>query len=278
MKAGKYIVTALVVALAAFGAGTASHTIEAFNSESLHIGATTAAPNSDGDGDGASAPGELWVNGEGRVEVEPDLALLDIGVDSSGLTVAEANMKVATAIDAVFRVIKARDIEDSDIQTSFFNIRPKYERREVKTDKGYHSTEVLVGYEVSNHVRVKIRDLDAVGNIIDEVIAAGGDDIRIKGINFTLEDMASMTTELRELAMKDALTKAEHLAELSDVRLGRARYIEEWGVSTPFSGYYNESRYSYSIAAAGAPTQPATAISSGMLEMTMSVRVKFAIE
>ena len=79
--------------------------------------------------------------------------------------------------------------------------------------------EVLTGYRVRNHATVKLRDLDSVGEVIDEIVIAGGDDVRINGINFTLEDPKPMMAELREMAVADARAKAGHLAELSEVTL-----------------------------------------------------------
>ena len=80
-----------------------------------------------------------------------------------------------------------------------------------------------------------MRDLDTVGEVIDEVVTAGGDDVRISGIDFTLEDPKPKMAELRQMAVADAKAKAEHLAELSDVTVGRLIYISE-GAAGPSVG------------------------------------------
>ena len=100
------------------------------------------------------------------------------------------------------------------------------------------SKEVLVGYRVRNSASAKIRNLDAVGEIIEEVVDAGGDSIRIEGINFTVEDPKPKMVELRRMAVADARTKAEHLAELAGVSLGELLFISEGAGAAPYSDPY----------------------------------------
>ncbi len=113
--------------------------------------------------------------------------------------------------------------------------------------------EVLTGYRVRNNATVNLRDLDTVGEVIDEVVTAGGDDVRINGIDFTLEDPKPKMAELREMAVADAKAKVEHLAELSDVSVVRLIYISE-GAAGPSVGRFTSQ--SYGIAAARAPAAP----------------------
>ena len=126
----------------------------------------------------AGQQGGIWVSGEGKLTLEPDLVMLNVGVESLEDTVSEANAAASKSMADVMAALKARDIEDKDIQTSYFNIYPQYDYRA--------DTPTLTGYNVRNTVSVKIRDLDNVGALIDEVVTAGGDSIRIDGISFTV--------------------------------------------------------------------------------------------
>ena len=156
--------------------------------QSSGFGAPVSAPRAvSAQASGTSQAG-IWVSGQGTITLEPDLAVLNVGVESMKATVAQARDEAATAMDAILRALSARGIEGTDVQTRFFNISPRYEWREV-VDEGFRTNkQVLVGYQVNNSASVKIRDLEAVGEIVDEVVTAGGDVLRINGISFTVED------------------------------------------------------------------------------------------
>ena len=165
-----------------------------------------AAYGSDGTG--------IWVSGQGSISVAPDLANLDLGVETRAANVSEANSQASEAMDAIIEALEARGVKDEDIQTSRFSVYPRYNYVEEEMDGVRTSREVLTGYRVRNNATVKLRDLDTIGEVIEDVVTAGGDDVRINGINFTLEDPKPKMVELREMAVADARAKAEHLAEL----------------------------------------------------------------
>lgn len=216
----------------------------------------------------------IWVSGQGTISVAPDLAMLDFGVETRAVNVSDANSQASMAMDAVIEALKARGVKDEDIQTSRFSVYPRYDYIEEEKDGVRSSREVLVGYRVRNSGTVKLRDLDALGEVIDEVVMAGGDNVRINGINFTLEDPKPNMAELREMAVADAKAKAEHLAELSDVTVGRLIYISEGGVSPSVrSSFRQELDFAYAMPAAA----PAQSISGGEVTLSLSVQAGFAI-
>ena len=229
--------------------------------------AAPAAYGSDGTG--------IWVSGEGTLSLPPDLATLDFGVEVSAPSVSEANEQAATAMDAVIEALKERGVKDEDIQTSRYSVYPRYNYVEEEKDGVRSGKEVLTGYRVNNRATVKLRDLEAIGEVIDEVVAAGGDVVRISNIRFTLEDPKPKMAELREMAVADAKAKAGHLAELSDVTLGRLIYMSEGGVSPSVRSFARES-LDFAFAA-----QPAAAVAPSVSggEVTLSLRVQagFAI-
>jgi uncharacterized protein YggE len=217
----------------------------------------------------------IWVTGEGRIMVDPDLAILNVGVESFGSTVAEANQKAAAAMDAIVQVLRNRGLADEDIQTTSFNIYPQYDYREVVEDGMRRGEQVLTGYTVSNSAVIKIRDLDAVGQIIDEVATAGGNDTRIHGINFTVEDPRPLMRQLREQAVNDARAKAQHFAELTGVTLGNLVFISEGGATVPVARNFDMRGVAFAEAAQPAPPTP---IISGETELTLYVQAVFAIQ
>ena len=213
----------------------------------------------------------ISVTGQGTISLEPDLAVLNVGVETTGNTVAEARSEAAEAMNAILAALRARDIEDRDIQTRFFNISPRYEFAEVVEEGIRTRRQVLIGYTVSNTVSTKIRDLEAVGSIIDEVAEAGGDMIRINGISFTVDDPKPFALELREAAVKDALDKAGHLASLAGVSLGRLVFITESTGGMPVVQEF--AVRSLAAFADGGPTP----ISGGELELRMTIQAIFEI-
>ena len=111
--------------------------------------------------------GGITVSGSATISVEPDLAILDMGVEAFGKTVSFARSDAAIAMDAIVSSLKSEGVLEKDIQTQRLNISPKYEWQEISIGSQVTNKQVLTGYSVSNYVRVKIRDLDHVGKIVD---------------------------------------------------------------------------------------------------------------
>jgi uncharacterized protein len=207
----------------------------------------------------------IVVNGEGKVTVTPDLAIITLGVESQGTTVSEAQSKAAEAMNKVIASLKNNGVADKDIQTQYYNIS-QMTRWDDKSQ-----TENITGYRVSNTVTVKIRDLTKAGTIIDAVATAGGDLTRINGISFSVEDSTTAAQQAREKAMADAKAKAQQLATLGGVTLGKPTYISE-STSTPYYG-----KTVMVPAVAGGYDSSSTIISSGELDITVNVQITYAI-
>jgi uncharacterized protein YggE len=215
----------------------------------------------------------IWVAGEGSVTLEPDLALLSLGVEARGETVSEALADASTAMDAVLGALRGRGIQDRDIQTRNFRVRARYDYQEVVQSGVRREERVLSEYVVTNTVTAKIRDLASVGDVIDDVATAGGDATRIDDVGFTVDDQSVYAEELRSKAVADAMEKARHFASLAGVSLGEPSFISEAAASSPGVPVFRESA-AFAMAAAA----PATSISGGELELRMSVQVLFEIE
>ena len=217
--------------------------------------------------------GGIWVTGQASVSVAPDLVLLNVGVEAIAETVAEARGQAADAMDAIVEAVKANGLEDKDVQTLSLNIWPQYEYPEVEENGRRVRKQTLVGYTVNNTARIKIRDVDAVGTIIDDVAEAGGNYTRINGIQFSIEEPKPYMTDLREQAVADAEAKAEHFATLTDVAVGDLLFISEVGSGVDVRDFRQQSRMMALESAAAA-----TSVSGGELELSLSVQAVFAIE
>ena len=223
----------------------------------------------------AAGEAGIWVTGTGQITMEPDLAILNLGVETIEMTVAEANSAAATAMDAIMQSLMENEVEERDIQTHNFNVRPQYEWIEVEENGRRSNRRELVGYEVTNSLTAKIRDLDSVGDVIDQVIAAGGDATRFNGLRFTVEDNSELMSELREKAVMDAMEKAQQIADVAGVGLGSLGYITDSPTSArSVDPYAPRLEAAYALADQSATTS----ISGGELEVSLTVHAAFSIQ
>ncbi|MFH1559991.1 MAG: SIMPL domain-containing protein [Chloroflexota bacterium] len=213
----------------------------------------------------------IWVTGLGRVTLEPDLALLSLGVEARADTVEVARAEAAEAMTGIINALKARGIADKDIQTRYFNISPEYTYQEVYENGGRYGKQVLTGYRVSNTVTARVRDLDIVGATIDDVVLAGGDATRINSIQFTVEDSSVAQTQTRENAVLDALAKADQFATLTGVSRGALLFITESGGGIPVVRDFAK------MEAVPSSDSAVTPISAGEMEIQVSIQAVFAI-
>lgn len=204
----------------------------------------------------------ISVSGIGRVTVEPDVALVNLGVEVTEPTVAEARERAAIAMDAVRASLRDNGVEDADIRTVFFGIFPQQSFPEDGPPR-------VEGYVVTNQIEIKVRDIDNASTVLDGAIDAGGDDVRASGINFTIDDPEQYFAEARELAVADARARAQALADLADIDLGDVISVSEssgggavpFPANTGFGGAFDE----------------ATSISPGESEIVLSVFVLYGI-
>ena len=208
----------------------------------------------------------IWVSGEGKVSAVPDLATLNLGVESQQNTVQEAQTEAATTMTALVAALKANGVADKDIQTTSFsiNVVTKWD------EKTYE--QITIGYKVTNTVTAKLRDMTKVGTVIDAAAEAGGNLTRVNSISFSVDDPTNYYTQAREEAVNNAKAKAEQMATLAGATLGKVTYISESSYYAPI----NYTKEAYDMATAGA--SPSTPISAGELEITLTVQLGYSLK
>jgi uncharacterized protein YggE len=206
------------------------------------------------------------VSGEGRVSAKPDMAIVSAGVSARGSSVAEAMDQANQAIDRVRASLQANGIAERDIQTSSISVSPQYSR-----STGPDAPPQIVGYQASQQLQIRIRDINAIGKVIDDAAAAGGDLFTLSGLRFTIADPTSLQSQAREQAMAKARAKAEELARLGGLTLGSPIAINE-GAEPPTPVLIARSTEFAAPAAAPAPT----GVSAGELEIVVTVQVSYA--
>jgi hypothetical protein len=203
----------------------------------------------------------ISVSGTGEVAGRPDTLIVDIGVSVLRPTVNEATTEAAKLADTVIAALTSGGVADRDIQTTSYSIYPEYDYS--------GQTQRLTGYRVSNVVTAKVRDVESAGGVIDAAVRAGGDATVVNGIRFDIEESSELVTAAREAAWNDAKAKAEQLAGLAGVTLGRAVSISETFSPAPPPIAFEEF-----LAAAD---QAATPIQPGEQAVTVTVTVEFSI-
>lgn len=225
-----------------------------------------------------AAPGSadstgIAVTGTGTTSVKPDLALVNLGIEATAPTVAEARSKGAAAMEALTKAVKTKGLADADIQTQSFNIYPKYGTSVSPTPSTKPTPPEIVGYTVSNLVQLKVRNLDALSDVLDSAIAAGGNAIRVNSFQFTIEKPDQYLAKAREEAVLNAKARADVLAKAAGVKVGPARSISESGASLGAL-----DKMLAAPAAAGADGRGAsTPVSPGEQNLAVVVSVVFEI-
>jgi uncharacterized protein YggE len=203
-------------------------------------------------------PPAISVSGEASVSVPPDLAKIDAGVITQAKTAREASEANNAAMGKVLLALKGAGIDEKDFQTARLSLYPQY-------STGNPGPNVVVGYQVSNRVTVKLRDVTRVASVIDTLVAAGANNIG--GINFMVSQASKLLDDARAQAIADARRKAEIYAKAAGVELGAPLGISETGATGPIQFR--------TIAARAAASTP---IAQGEETLHVTVSVSWAIK
>jgi len=203
------------------------------------------------------------VSGVGHSEIEPDEAVIQLGVTARAVTAQGASRKAAAAMDAVIGSLQDSGVEEADIKTTRLELRQVRQRdRETR--------EVTVRWQVQNRVRATIRDIDSTGDTIDAAIAAGA--TNLDRLQFRASDPSAALAEAREAAVASAALTASQLASAADVEVGSVLSIVDdsfraaLGVSSG-RNFYAES----------GPRLASTPIQPGTLDIEVTVYIEYLI-
>lgn len=166
----------------------------------------------------------IVITGEGEAQAAPDMAILDLTVLREAKTAREAMSDNNKAMSQVLAAMKEAGIEDRDLQTSGVNIQPTYT---YPSDKNGLKAPKIIGYNVTNGLTVRVRDLDKVGDLLDKSIDLGVN--QSGGLRFVNDDPSKVLMDARKKAMENAMEKAKVLTETAGAKLGRVLEITEYG-------------------------------------------------
>lgn len=212
----------------------------------------------------------IVITGEGEVQAAPDMAILDLNVLREAKTAREALSDNNKAMTKVLSAMKEAGIEDRDLQTSGVNIQPTYT---YPNDKNGLKAPKIIGYNVTNGLTVRVRDLDKVGDLLDKSIDLGVN--QSGGLRFVNDDPSKVLMDARKKAMENAMEKAKVLTETAGAKLGPVLEITEYSNNPrPMPMPMGRTKM---IALAPEAASDSVPLSAGENSYNVNVTVKFEI-
>lgn len=202
----------------------------------------------------------ITAQGIGKVTGTPDVVTIGLGVQTTSTSAQSAldeNNKLAT--DAI-AALKDNGVAPEDLQTSQLSVYPTY---------GDQSQ--VTGYQVSNMVTAKLRDVSKSGAVIDAVGKSAGNAIRVQQLSFAIDDDSAPRAAARADAVQHARAQAKQLADAAGVALGPIHSITE--IAAQNTPYYPPM----DMAAGTAAVPAAPPVEAGSLELTVTVQVVYEI-
>jgi uncharacterized protein len=233
----------------------------------------------------SALPQGISVNGHGEAQGQPDIARVTLGVETRSKVATEATDLANQQMAAVIAVIKQQGVADKDIRTQNFSVNfeqqpepyppqpieapPSKERgATAQAAPAAPASDLPRGfYRVSNTVQVSIRELGKLGTILGAATASGANSVW--GIQFDIEDPSKLEADARQKAMAQARARAEQLAQLAGVKLGKVISVGESGGGV----MQRDAGFGYAMKSANA-----VPVQSGELTVSQDVQLVFATE
>ncbi|MBI3589260.1 MAG: SIMPL domain-containing protein [Candidatus Liptonbacteria bacterium] len=227
-------------------------------------------PTLDKIGNSQQATRTISVNAEGKTTVKPDLAQFSFSLLTEGADLAKISKENNDHLSEVIKFIKSQGVPDNGIETTQYNLQPKYQY-----DKN-GSQSFIVGYTLTQGVFVKIKELDKnldqVSKILGSLPELGVNNI--SGVSFTVEDPDKFMNDARAKAYTKARAQAEFMAKASGASLGRVVSVtENSNRPIPYYGEFAKAGMSMGMApsASPAPLEPGTE------DITLQVNVTYEL-
>ena len=203
----------------------------------------------------------LNISAQAEARRVPDVATLSAGVVTQAADGNTAMRENAVQMDKVMAAIRAAGIAERDIQTSGVNLNPQYRYADNEAPK-------ITGYQASNTVSLKVRDITKLGKVLDSLAAQGAN--QINGPSFEIDQPEPVYDEARLAALKKAQARAETYAKSLGLRVRRIVSISEGS-----SGGFRPPMPMMAMARAG-KAEMDTAVAPG--ETTLSVNLDVVFE
>jgi uncharacterized protein YggE len=216
--------------------------------------ATLMAPSAN-----AAATRYITISSQGSVKVVPDAVRINATSTNVAPTSKEALAATAKTSAAVRAALTAAKIDKKDISTQSISVYPEY--------KYDNNTAVLVGYRASQTFTIVVRAAATAGDVVDAIVAAGGDSLQLSGATPFVLNNTKAATAARTVAVKNARAKAASYASLLGVKLGKVNYLVENSAPTPY----------VPVMAVAKTEADSTVVDLGEQDVTVSVTVQWSL-
>ena len=217
----------------------------------------------------------VQTSGTAVVNVVPDRVLIELGVQSNGLTVQRVSQINTAAINQVVKAIQALGVEAKDIATDWYVIEPIYE--------DYDSLRIK-GYRTNNMVAITLRDITRVNDVIAVAMAAGAN--QVTDVEFYTSQLRTYRDQARALAVQAATEKAQAMTKAAGTGTGcvlnisenTASYYNGWGYGN------NQNLSTQNVVQNAAPASGQSALSEagpvslGQISVKAEVTISFGLK
>jgi uncharacterized protein YggE len=229
------------------------------------VGEGMGRDHDDHDGHGTKSAQGVTVQATGTVKVVPDGVSFNFAVSVLAQSSESAMSDASATAELVRAALEAAGVAKEDIATQNVSVYPEY----LSSSTG---TQTLSGYRAQQVFTVTLRDTAKAGEVVDAVVAAGGNSLQVYGVTPTLLDTDAAVAQAREVAMKSAKEKAKDYAGLVDEDLGSVVYVTE--VSSP------SSSFPLMVGDSATSTSPMakTEINLGTQDVSVTVEVRWSLD
>ncbi|NGX06147.1 SIMPL domain-containing protein [Mycobacteroides franklinii] len=161
--------------------------------------------------------GDITVVGHGEASGSPDVFQATVGVSVRSRRIAGVMAEVKAKARAVIDAVLDSGVAAEDVRTAWMSVHPQFDGNRI------------TGYAADNSVRITVRDLSKVSDVLDKAVTAGGEAAQLSGVSFDLQDSTELSTQARERAFADAKARAEQYAALAGATLGKVLRVDETG-------------------------------------------------
>jgi uncharacterized protein YggE len=205
----------------------------------------------------------LDVSAQSAIQASPDIATLQIGVVTKAATAEQARKENAQKMNTAFAILKEKNIDAKDYQTTGVNLSPDYVYEKEKAPR-------IAGYQAVNNLNVKLRDLDKVSDVIDALVAKGVN--QINGPNFNVDKPETFLNKARQDAMKKADDRARVYAQATGLRVQRIVSISENANMAMPRPYMMKAAM-----AADTVSMESTPVAPGQIDLDVTVNVVYEL-
>ena len=214
-------------------------------------------------------PPLITVTGQAEVRATPDEVLFTLSVENVDKDMLVANKRTDDSVKQILAIARQHGVKPDDVQTSQISVQPKYNTDDMEFEARRNVKRVLIGYQVSKTVAVRLRDISRFDEMLADILKAGI--TRLSNLEFRSSQLRKHRDEARRMAMRAAKEKATLLAGEIGQSIGPAYSITE------VTRDYVPRAMQNAVADADEAAETDSALAPGTLSVSAQVTVRFRL-